>query len=396
MRWSHRIAYAKRCWLRQRRNSLLTTVTFTLVALLLSVGLSWIYGLNNGLRSSNRAMLGEHRIVTKDHHRLRAFSPLAENLNLEPLMPLLPEHCEPRIVFPAELRGSTEREKAMLYGLSKGQWAHSLSSAQHTGLVLGEGLAYKLKIKAGDRLELLTETQDQLPSAAGLIIEAVLRLNNAQLNNSAFISLELAQELTELPSAATEILCFSSPAPLKQLQQASTSMQSDGQPSTLLQLKLSQQEPYASTLRVAWVMNGIFISLLLGMAGIVLLNLCLIQRIGRNREVGVLKAIGARTSEVLMMALLEVQCSALLGSSLGSVLGILISTQMGQAGVDLGELSTQINGSLAVQTIIYPSWQAWMLLPTIAGSCLLALIAAIIPATISARTEPAKAMHRKR
>ena len=69
----------------------------------------------------------------------------------------------------------------------------------------------------------------------------------------------------------------------------STAKDSNGEPATLLQIALSEQQPYASTLRVAWVMNSIFGGLLLVIAGVVLLNLLLIQRLVA-REVGVLKA----------------------------------------------------------------------------------------------------------
>ena len=76
-----------------------------------------------------------------------------------------------------------------------------------------------------------------------------------------------------MPDLATELLCFGAPASLLNLQAVSTAKDSSGEPATLLQIALSEQQPYASTLRVAWVMNSIFGGLLLVIAGVVLLNL---------------------------------------------------------------------------------------------------------------------------
>ena len=103
-------------------------VTFTLVTVLLTIGLSWLQGLHSGLRDANRALLGDHKIVTEDHQRLQAFFPLAENIPLSPLNSALPAHCEPQIRFPAELRSDQQQGMTLVYGLDTGQWNRLLQN----------------------------------------------------------------------------------------------------------------------------------------------------------------------------------------------------------------------------------------------------------------------------
>ena len=392
MRWRQCLDYALKCWIRRPKSSCLSVVTFVLVTTLLTIGLSWLQGLHGGLRNANRALLGDHKIVTKDHHRLQAFFPLTENIPLPPLSSALPAHCEPQIRFLSELRSEQKQMATVVYGLDEGQWSRLLQNKPSPDLVLGATLANDLSTTAGAPLTLLTETQDQVPSAAQLNVAAVQNFAIPQLNNVAFVSLQTAQNLTDMPERTTELLCFGTPAPLSILQAVSTAKDSDGKPATLLQIALSEQQPYAGTLRIAWVMNSIFGGFLLFIAGVVLLNLCLIQRLDKVREVAVLKVLGARTHDVMLMALMELQYSALSGALIGGSLGAMMSSWMGSKGIDLRALSQQIDGALTVQSVIYPEWQPWMLVLAVVASSVLAIVAALLPAYLSAQADPATVM----
>ena len=91
-----------------------------------------------------------------------------------------------------------------------------------------------------------------------------------------------------------------------------------------------------------------------------------------------LKALGARSHDVILMALIELQYSAVSGALIGGALGALLSTWMGTTGIDLQALSQQVDGALAMQSVIYPEWQPWML-----GSCARFLHAGICRGTAS-------------
>ena len=92
------------------------------------------------------------------------------------------------------------------------------------------------------------------------------------------------------------------------------------------------------------------------------------------------------------MALIELQYSAFSGALIGGARGALLSTWMGTTGIALHALSHQVDGALAMQSVIDPEWQPWMLGAAVLGSCVLAFVAALLPAYLSAQAEPATVM----
>ncbi len=92
----------------------------------------------------------------------------------------------------------------------------------------------------------------------------------------------------------------------------------------------------------------------------------------RRREIGVLKAIGARDRDVYRTFLVEAGVLGLIGGILGTIAGWLIALAVGQV----------VNGYLAQQRLsgVHPELPVWVALGAIAGSTGLALLAGTLPA----------------
>jgi hypothetical protein len=97
----------------------------------------------------------------------------------------------------------------------------------------------------------------------------------------------------------------------------------------------------------------------------------------RRREIGVLKAIGARDRDIYRTFLLEAATLGLLGGAVGAFLGWLIALVV----------AAVVNGYLAQQRLagIHVSLPVWVIAGVLAGSTLLALIAGALPAARAAR-----------
>jgi putative ABC transport system permease protein len=97
----------------------------------------------------------------------------------------------------------------------------------------------------------------------------------------------------------------------------------------------------------------------------------------RRREIGVLKAIGARDRDVYRVFLVEAATLGFIGGVLGTALGWMIAAGVGQV----------VNGYLAAQRLVGVQLTLpWMVVVGgIAGSTLLALVAGTLPAVRAAR-----------
>ncbi len=109
-------------------------------------------------------------------------------------------------------------------------------------------------------------------------------------------------------------------------------------------------------------------------AAVGLMNIMLVSVTERTREIGTLKAVGARSSDILKQFLIEAIVICQLGGALGIVLGIIIGNIV----------SLMIGGSFIIP------W-TWMILGVI--FCLIVgLISGIYPAVKASRQDPIEAL----
>ncbi|MFH1307461.1 MAG: ABC transporter permease [archaeon] len=120
------------------------------------------------------------------------------------------------------------------------------------------------------------------------------------------------------------------------------------------------------------------ISIFVGAIGIV--NTMATSVVERKKEIGIMKSIGARNSQIFMMFLIESGFLGLIGGILGIIFGLIIG-YFGVLGINsfVGSTSTpEINFLLILFTLI--------------GSFLIGAIAGIVPAMNAARENPVEAL----
>ncbi len=117
------------------------------------------------------------------------------------------------------------------------------------------------------------------------------------------------------------------------------------------------------------VLGGIAgISLLV--AGVGIINTMTVSVMERTREIGTLKAIGARSSDVLLLFLTEAVMTGIAGGTLGAVFGFILSTVVGEyvgvvaeISLNLGVITLLFAVITCVVSGIYPAWRAAQLHP---------------------------------
>ncbi len=145
----------------------------------------------------------------------------------------------------------------------------------------------------------------------------------------------------------------------------------------------TSQELIASVNTILGVVQAVFIgialiSLLVG--GIGIMNTMYTAVLERKRDIGVMKAIGARNSDVMMIFLLE---SGLLGMA-GGAIGVLI-------GMGLSK-SVEIIAKGIIGNLIQASFPWYLIAGALAFSFLVGMISGALPARQASRLPPVEAL----
>ena len=91
---------------------------------------------------------------------------------------------------------------------------------------------------------------------------------------------------------------------------------------------------------------------------------------GEDKEIGILKAIGSKSSEILLIFISEATITGIVGGVLGSALGFVLGSLVGNwiglpvsVTYDLGMAVIMFAVLTSVVAGLYPSWQASRLHP---------------------------------
>jgi putative ABC transport system permease protein len=105
-------------------------------------------------------------------------------------------------------------------------------------------------------------------------------------------------------------------------------------------------------------------------AGVSIINTMTISVIERTREIGIIKAIGGKSREILLLFITEATITGILGGTLGAIVGFIAGTLLGNyiglpisASPSLGALVLLFAVVTSIMAGIYPSWQAANLHP---------------------------------
>ena len=240
--------------------------------------------------------------------------------------------------------------------------------------VIGIELAKDLGVAVGDKIRVITmDGRNDLLSIAG-----VFDIGNRDLNRRwVYTSIKMAQSLLDLPGGITEIDLrvndlFQAEATARQLQaQTGLFVESWMQTNAQLLTALKSQSTSNNLIRLFVVLI-----VAVGIASVLVVSV-----VQKQKEIGILRAMGASPRRVMSVFLLQGGFYGLLGSALGSALSLALLNFFSR-------VSRNADGTLLISAEIEPSVMAW--------ACALALIvglaAAALPARRAARMDPVQAI----
>lgn len=258
-------------------------------------------------------------------------------------------------------------------------------------IVIGEKLAAKLNVKLHNKIVLTFQSKTGDLTAGSFRIAGIFRSRNSAFDETTvFTSFDDLAGLLGTGDGIHEIAII-----LK-----------DGQKTDVVAKALKKEYPLL--LVQTWtelspqmaLLTGIMDQVMYIIIGIILLalmfgiiNTMLMAVLERQREFGMLMAIGMNKPRVFFMILLESVMLTCAGIPAGVLFTIIAVGSLSRHGIDLSAFSQALS-QYGFSNIIYPDLQRSMFLPVSLMTAFTAVLSAIYPAIKALRFKPAEAIHK--
>ncbi|WP_134111968.1 ABC transporter permease [Hypnocyclicus thermotrophus] len=130
--------------------------------------------------------------------------------------------------------------------------------------------------------------------------------------------------------------------------------------------------------------------ILLLMAGVGIINTMLMVMLERKREIGILMANGMNRKEILILFLSEGTTIGVIGSTIGFILGTLVTLYYQKNGILLPKEIDSFTNNIPISSIFYFSYNSTISFIYLIIGILVAAISSIYPAYKATTLEPAE------
>jgi ABC-type lipoprotein release transport system permease subunit len=284
-----------------------------------------------------------------------------------------------------------EREEAVNLAGQNIIAGRNLTSDDGDSVLIGKGLAEAMGVGVDDRITLTGRSSHEQMRRRTMTVVGIYDLGMPDIEKlTVYVSLREAQSLYDLAGESTEVAVF--------LDKVGGEEDVIERLTTLLPGYeiVSFTETYPE-LQYALASKGqamdIFSVIILGIAGIGILNLLLMAVYERTREIGILGALGFKPRQISALFILEGTLIGLVGVSMGVLLGLAFNGLMRATGLDFTAYSGFTSYTALITDKVYPSWGVGRLLSRALTVAIIAALAAVIPAREAAQRDPSAALH---
>ncbi len=317
---------------------------------------------------------------------------------------LPPEEIEgwaPRIRIPAVIMSERETRGVQFVGIDPSREGISflgdvsidgegLADAADGRVLIGTELARQLETVVGRRLVLITQGLDGRNREAGFRIAGTYDAEGTALEKQfVFTGVEALQGLVE-----AEVVTEVSIKLKDEEHEASIKETLAGFFSGLEVMNWQELEPQAAAMFV-YVDSAIFIWFLVIMGALIfgLVNTLITAVMERIKEFGMLRAVGMKSSAVIVQVVLESTVIMLAGVAVGVVVGWLLATQWLGDGIDLTAWAQGIELA-GMRSVLTPYLLLQDIVLVTVMSLFFGVLAALYPAWRAVKIKPLEALRR--
>jgi ABC-type lipoprotein release transport system permease subunit len=391
---------------RNRRRSFLSALALGMGLGLLMLMAAFIEGEMRGAMESSIRLQSGHfqvRAATYDENKtsLNWDNLLDDPAGLSARIAAIPgvAAATPRLFASGLVAEGKETAAVRIYGIDPGSIANDpyraglvsgrfLSPDDREGVLLGQSLAEKLRLAAGDRLYLMVNTSTGDVAEQEFTIRGVYSTGIPAFDQSTiFMPLTKAQDIAQAGERASTIfVLLGNRERIAEVMAALPTAEASG-----YQVQTYEQanEVLAQTEQMSAAYMKILHLIVLGVTATVIVNALVMAVFERTREIGILAAMGMKPGRIMAMFFAESSLLALGGILIGLVIGALLAAYATYVGFYIGDLG--ITGMLLGERI-YGYLTVEDTLSLTAMAFVVTLLGSLYPALLAARLEPVEAL----
>ncbi len=389
---------------RNRRRTLLTLSAMVVSSALLILSLGVFSGMFEDMLSSATEQYYGHLVVAQPeyHQRRGLFAHLPADIINQPALLAEPEitGSSPRLRSfgllsqqsssqPVEMLGIVPEREQQVTSLQNQITAGRYPTTDDlNGVLIGQGLARKMKVETGDELVYVTQAADGSIGNDLLIVRGIFATGDSRRDNNLVLApLLWVQQVMVLPDRIHEIaMVIKNPMVAAEVaNRLSTQLPKDTEILSWGDLLPEMREVIAAY----DVSRMIIVTILYLATGLGILNTFFMSVMERTREFGILMAQGMRPWTIRGLVLLETFILGCIALAIGVFCGGLMTLYMQQVGIDLSSYMTAV--TYAGGTILprlHAVFEAGNFLVPSGMLLLISLFAGFLPANRAARLDP--------
>lgn len=302
----------------------------------------------------------------------------------------------PRLIASGIIANKNETNGIRLFGIDPQSAANEpftkeilsgefIQPDDRSGIMIGEALAKKMNLKAGDSVNLLVNTSNGDVDQQAFTIRGIYTTRTPGFDDfTVLMPLAKAQAITKTDGHASFIYVLLHEA--DQVENVRNALKTDQlQIKTYLEMNdmILQMEEFSRSYMV------VIYLIVLAITATVIVNTLIMSVFERTREIGILSAIGMKGSRIMSMFFLESGFLAIGGILAGLVIGGMMVYYASTTGFYFGDVG-------ATDLLIGERIYAYLTFNDAATLTILAFVVAILaalyPAIMAARLEPVEAM----
>jgi len=264
-------------------------------------------------------------------------------------------------------------------------------------IIIGSGLADKLRIKLGEKLTIVSRTAYDSLKGMTFTVIGIFKYGISALDEKLFyIPIGSASRLLEMGDGASELIVMvdkpeNAEKIANEIKDILQKQEGENNASHYAVIPWQKQEGIFGLIKTGQkIYSYIYLGFLI-LASTVIINTTMMVIFERTREIGTIGALGMTGGQIVLLFTLEAAIVSAVGSLLGTLVGGGFDLLLSKVGVNLYALRGGTTNLMSTD-IIYPRFDLLLLLWSFFFGVIVASVIAYVPARRAAKIEPVEAL----